>query len=431
MAITEQERGLPDRGTPTIDPKRAEEIELKRLQSITPFTAARREGRQPSLEDIKSFWEQHQQLHEESHVWRYSKPDGTTYDISWKGIGTRSRAEAWASQMGHRLIGELPAATPARQAELPARRTEPPLSPPPLVQADVPQPRTEALARDAGPPLSPPPLVQADVNAQQRGTVRATDAKKRGISEKSRATERGTTQPPLSPPPLVPAPPPPLISLGTSQNKVLEEAKFVGAHPEEALAIGWFGDIQWDTNISTTAGRLAVRSGLDNTKPGPGEGTQVNALRHTTWQAVITARMGTAIAEEAGRAHEDNPDLVKGISDPTAWRYPTLEAADTACDLLNNRIGRSIGDSHRSMNPKQLAIEALVQFHTGGLWVASRNADGTFSIALAPLSAHEFQAAIHALGQLDAQGFNAREQAMHDDLRREREQQLQKNLDKR
>jgi hypothetical protein len=273
-------------------------------------------------------------------------------------------------------------------------------------------------------------LVQADVNAQQRGTVRAIDGKKRGISEKSRATERGTTQPPPSPPPLVPALPLPLISLGASQNHNVEEAKFALHNRDEALEIGWFGDIQWDTNISTTAGRLAVRSGLDNKKPGPGEGTQVNALRHTTWQAVITARMGTAIAEEVGRAHEDHPDLLKGISDPTAWRYPTLDAADTACDLLNNRIGRSIGDSHRGLNPKQLALEALEQFHTGGLWVASRNADGTFSVEQAPLSAKEDQAAIHALGQLDAQGFNAHEQAMHEELRREREQQMEKNLEK-
>src|SRR5262249_55088678 len=133
-------------------------------------------------------------------------------------------------------------------------------------------------------------------------------------------------------------------------------------------------------NITTIAARLAVRSGLDNTRPGSGEGTEVNAVRHATWQAMILDTFGQDIAEQVARRHEEFPDILAGIKDPAAVSFALLSHADTAADTLNNRIGWSIALSSPNLDPKRFALEVLRYFHTTGLWVASRNSNGTFSI---------------------------------------------------
>lgn len=72
-------------------------------------------------------------------VFRFVRPDGTSYNLEFKGGTAPARwtAQTWANYFGDKLVSENPRGTYER-----------PLSPPPLVQAD--------------PEPSPPPLVQAD-----------------------------------------------------------------------------------------------------------------------------------------------------------------------------------------------------------------------------------------------------------------------------
>lgn len=82
-------------------------------------------------------------------VFRFVRPDGTSYNLEFKGgtVPARWTAQAWANLLGDKLVSENPRGTNERS-----------LSPPPLVQAD--------------PEPSPAPLVQADPLGPQKATQR-------------------------------------------------------------------------------------------------------------------------------------------------------------------------------------------------------------------------------------------------------------------
>src|SRR5262249_25626615 len=44
----------------------------------------------------------------EKQVFRFQRPDGTTYETSFGGENPRWSAEAWANIMGHKLLTEKP-----------------------------------------------------------------------------------------------------------------------------------------------------------------------------------------------------------------------------------------------------------------------------------------------------------------------------------
>lgn len=133
------------------------------------------------------------------------------------------------------------------------------------------------------------------------------------------------------------------------------ERAFGEHHPLIAREVGWvitglpLG--MHSTNISTNAVRFSAGFGLNENSAH--EGSQVNAERHTLWQATITAKYGSDIATQIGNAHEDNPNVdlsVRSFSGKGA-----LEQADQTIDLLNNQIGRSIGEANPGASMAQLA----------------------------------------------------------------------------
>ena len=67
-------------------------------------------------------------------------------------------------------------------------------------------------------------------------------------------------------------------------------------------------------------------------------GSQVNAFRHSLWQAPITQKFGEEVAREVGATHEDNSSA--NLSQRT---FKTMADADQTIDLLNNQIGKQIG----------------------------------------------------------------------------------------
>ena len=74
----------------------------------------------------------------------------------------------------------------------------------------------------------------------------------------------------------------------------VEMVQFLLRHPIIAANIG--ESKRGSNNISTNAARFADSLGLR--EDSSNEGTQVNAVRHATWQATITSRFGGGIAKE-------------------------------------------------------------------------------------------------------------------------------------
>ena len=163
---------------------------------------------------------------------------------------------------------------------------------------------------------------------------------------------------------------PPLASEPSSKglSAVARTAKFALSHPLIAAEIGYW--IKGSTNISTNAVRFATR----NDVLSGGDGAESNAFRHTLWQSYITNRHGIEIATSIGNAHEENPDV-----NLRNRRFRTQLDADQTIDLLNNQIGRSLGNT-APIGMRDMALRVLEVFYRDGLYTAKQSEDGSWYI---------------------------------------------------
>lgn len=123
MAVaTDKERGVQNRGVPGA-PAWATEPPVW--------------GEPISFEHLRKGFEEM----DRTRVYRYAYSDGSPYELSWN---SESAAKAFARINGHRYLGEVRAERPVEERpiertprDLGSRRTEPSLSPPPQVQAQV------------------------------------------------------------------------------------------------------------------------------------------------------------------------------------------------------------------------------------------------------------------------------------------------------
>lgn len=168
-------------------------------------------------------------------------------------------------------------------------------------------------------------------------------------------------------------------------------------------------------STSTLAVRFSVnlRSDRQTTLSGDGlaenaahEGSEVNAMRHTMWNALNTQQLGADVAKEAADAHEDDPSAIDG-KDPAAMTFETLDDADQAADLANNIIGRDLVGRlpWATAQPKELASEVLRIFISDGLWVAVRQPDGTWNARRRKLAPSSGKAAALKLANLNELGL--------------------------
>ena len=188
------------------------------------------------------------------------------------------------------------------------------------------------------------------------------------------------------------------------RNKLL---RFAASHPVAAKAIGLKGEDS--TNITSNANRFAEKTGLDNQANGEGKGNQLNAFRHALWQAAISSRFGTEIAQKVGDANADDASIRERKN-----KYFSRFAADQAVDLRNNRIGRSIGAENPEAGMKVLAQNILGHFHKEGLWTAKpvkEKGSTHWVISRSKLSKAEYQSALNKINALNENGFNEAEQA--------------------
>jgi RHS repeat-associated protein len=184
---------------------------------------------------------------------------------------------------------------------------------------------------------------------------------------------------------------------------------FALKHPAATLSIGV--PSKGSTNISTNSVRFSTRIGLHENEAK--EGSQVNAFRHVLWQANIAAKHGAGVAKKIGDAHEINPNAAARNNLKTY--FPALAMADETVDLLNNIIGRSIGEANPDANMQELALETLHYFKEQGLWTAAVITDSKgnligWRIEQTKLTQEGYDHAKGVIEKLNAYGFTKQEQ---------------------
>ncbi|MDO4642018.1 MAG: hypothetical protein Q4A84_10040 [Neisseria sp.] len=177
--------------------------------------------------------------------------------------------------------------------------------------------------------------------------------------------------------------------------------RFIISHPIAAFKIGMKADRA--RNITTNSVRFSIHLGLNDTFNPDGRGTQVNAVRHTLWQATITSRFSATVAKEAGDAYEkDNTP-----PDPNKTEFNKLYDADESVDLRNNAIGRGIGDANKNAEMKTIVRAILDRYHTEGLWQIfpeEREGKTVYQIRLTQLNDTDYQKAVSELETLNQYG---------------------------
>ena len=141
---------------------------------------------------------------------------------------------------------------------------------------------------------------------------------------------------------------------------------------------------------------------------------RMNGLGHALWQATITSEFGYDVALQAGNAHEANPS-----TDISIRVFANLNNADETVDLLNNIIGRNIGQKNLNKDMKTLAVLILEEFKNNGLYVATQ-IDNSWIINKSKLSEAKYNELYNIFMNLNKNGFTPSEQK-HYDLKKEQE----------
>jgi RHS repeat-associated protein len=211
--------------------------------------------------------------------------------------------------------------------------------------------------------------------------------------------------------------------VNSSDAPTLRVGMLLMRHPSIAIAIG---DGSERFSLSAAAIRFSSRIGLTD---GPGSlGTQVNAMRHVSWQAMITARFGGDIATQAGNAHERNPNVDLSV---TSFAGRNAQAsADQTADLLNNQIGMQIGAANPNATNRYLAGLTLDYFHTTGLYVATPGANGTVNVVQTTITDEQYAQASAALQNLSNWGERPAETAARNAADREAEERARRRMDR-
>ena len=195
-----------------------------------------------------------------------------------------------------------------------------------------------------------------------------------------------------------------------SNKQKPSQLSFSLSHPLAAIEIGKVTIGSNTDNISTNAVRFSTRIGLDENAEH--QGSEVNAFRHTIWQATIASKFGPDIARSVGFAHED--ELPANLNQRQFTGRNALTNADTTVDLLNNILGRNLAEANQGKTPQQLSIAALDYFHTQGLFTATKQANGTVTVSQTRISDAKYNNALGILNGLNDKGFTASEQAAID-----------------
>lgn len=93
------------------------------------------------------------------------------------------------------------------------------------------------------------------------------------------------------------------------------------------------------------------------------QSSRIGALRHPIWQAYITSKYDKGVAKIIGDNHEENHQM-----DLSVQKFKKMSDADAVTDLLNNQIGRRIGEINNGNTIKELSLKVLDEYFKNGLY---------------------------------------------------------------
>jgi RHS repeat-associated protein len=188
------------------------------------------------------------------------------------------------------------------------------------------------------------------------------------------------------------------MELGGNSSRV-RQAGYAMQHPINAARVGQYNP--GSNNISTTASNFQVNVAIAAGLSTGNEGDQGNAFRHALWQGIITNEMGANHAQRIGNTHEDNLNI-----DLNQRTFKNMGEADKAVDLLNNIIGREIGEENKGASNQTMAKKVAKEFYENGLWTTSQNKDGSVSIQRTRITKEQYNDAINEINKKGNNGLD-------------------------
>ena len=143
-------------------------------------------------------------------------------------------------------------------------------------------------------------------------------------------------------------------------------------------------------NISSSAQRFAQKiTDVEGKASGRIESNEqssrIGALRHPIWQAYITSRYDKGVAKIIGDNHEENPQM-----DLSIRKFNNMSDADAAVDLLNNQIGRRIGEINNGKTIKELSLKVLDEYYQNGLYSLVYGYDNSWNVKKNKITQDEY-----------------------------------------
>lgn len=184
-----------------------------------------------------------------------------------------------------------------------------------------------------------------------------------------------------------------------SRNPDVRTAAYAVNNPIIAIQVGKAKD-GGKNGISSWASNFAINMSRSANLSTEGEGSQRNAIRHALWQAILADKFGSRQAERIGNAHENGSK-----TDLSQRCFENMMEADRVCDLLNNAIGRSIGERNIGVDNATMAKQVAEEFLSNGLWTASENTDNTVSIQKTKISKAEYIRITNEINKLNNYGL--------------------------
>lgn len=196
-------------------------------------------------------------------------------------------------------------------------------------------------------------------------------------------------------------------------NRRVRTVGFALREPSKAMDIGQY--VRNSTNISTNATRFStgknVLYGVTLTddegnvvRKEEERGSEKGAFRHTIWQAKIASKYGKGIAKQVGNAHEDNPRV-----NLYQRSFGDIDEADQTVDLLNNMIGRRIGETCRTGSMRDMAFMILDEFRYNGLYTAEPDERGIWHVKKRRLSQEKYDILKEHYKRVDENGYTPEE----------------------
>ena len=196
-------------------------------------------------------------------------------------------------------------------------------------------------------------------------------------------------------------------------NRRVRTVGFALREPSKAMDIGKY--VRNSTNISTNATRFStgknVLYGVTLTddegnvvRKEEERGSEKGAFRHTIWQAKIASKHDKSIAKQVGNAHEDNPRV-----NLYQRSFRDIEDADQTVDMLNNMIGRRIGETCQTGSMRDMAFMVLDEFRYNGLYTAEPDERGIWHVKKRRLSQEKYDILKEHFSRVDENGYTPEE----------------------